>query len=137
MQVAAPPPSTAATETELKINKPQKPITDFKKAVLKKLDNYEINKLTVIAEFYSQLILNNFILTINTELFFLFQLLTLSIVEEMPEQKKPQELTMFSSMESCIYFSMITLKNLEWFVNLLHGTLKFYSNVNRLIFFMP
>ena len=71
----------------------------------------------MIAEFYAQLLLNNFILTVNTELFFLFQLLTLSIVEEMPGQKETKDHRMFTSMESCIYFSMITLRNLEWLVN--------------------
>jgi len=69
-------------------------------------------KLTLLAELYASLLLNNFILTINTELFFLFQLLTLSIVEERPTIR--EELTAFASVEACIYFSMVTLKNLEW-----------------------
>jgi len=91
---------------------PHKQITDFKAAILEKLTESEISKLTLLAELYAALLLNNFILTINTELFFLFQLLTLSIVEERPKVR--EELTLFVSMEACIYFSMVTLKNLEW-----------------------
>jgi len=91
---------------------PQKQITDFKAAILEKLTDSDTLKLTLLAELYASLLLNNFILTINTELFFLFQLLTLSIVEERPTIR--EELTAFASVEACIYFSMVTLKNLEW-----------------------
>ena len=103
--VQAPPPQQQQLP-------PQKQITDFKAAILEKLTELDMLKLTLLAELYASLLLNNFILTINTELFFLFQLLTLSIVEERPKVR--EELTVFASMEACIYFSMVTLKNLEW-----------------------
>lgn len=109
----------------------QKQIIDFKKAVLEKLSESEMNKLSVLAELYACLLLNNFILTINTELFFLFQLLTLSVIDEKPELEKKksadkkeedQSVTIFGSMEACIYFSMLTLKHLECILKFLKSS---------------
>jgi hypothetical protein len=51
------------------------------------LSQDEMSRLSLLAKFYSQLVLNNFILTINTELFFIFQLLTLNAIEDKSERK--------------------------------------------------
>lgn len=51
------------------------------------LTDQDKSRVTLLAELYSKLILNNLIVTINTELFFLFQLLTLNPIEDKHESQ--------------------------------------------------
>ena len=51
------------------------------------LNEKDLEKVSILAKLYAQLIMNNFIVTINTELFFLFQLLTLNSLEDKNESQ--------------------------------------------------
>ena len=80
---ATPSTSTAtATTTTHPAVKTKEEHAMLGESVREALDSGEMQRLSTLADLYAQLILNNLVLTLNTELFFVFQLLTLSSAVE-------------------------------------------------------
>jgi hypothetical protein len=74
-------------ETKDNEAKPKVDFSNLGPLIKKALTESDIDRVSTLAKFYTQLILNNFIVTINIELFFLFQLLTLNSIEDKNESQ--------------------------------------------------
>ncbi len=74
-------------ETKTNETKPKVDFSSLGPLIKKALTESDIDRVSTLAKFYTQLILNNFIVTINIELFFLFQLLTLNSIEDKNESQ--------------------------------------------------
>ncbi|RNA23374.1 hypothetical protein BpHYR1_015659 [Brachionus plicatilis] len=77
---------------------------------------YKFLYLSHFLEYNKKIIDHNFTLTLNTELFFLFQLLTLNSIEDKRNfnPKESNNFRIFVSIESCIFFAIKSISNLEW-----------------------
>jgi hypothetical protein len=74
-------------ETKASEAKPKVDFSNLGPLIRKALSESDIERVSILAKLYTQLILNNFIVTINIELFFLFQLLTLNSIEDKNESQ--------------------------------------------------
>ncbi len=71
--------------SEQKLETKKVDYTNLVTSIKNTLSESDLERASLLAKLYTQLILNNFIVTINIELFFLFQLLTLNSIEDKNE----------------------------------------------------
>ena len=87
------------------------------------LSSKQMQKLALLSEFYCELILNNFIFSLNTEMFFLFQLLTLNSLEDSSHSRDDdKKMKIFTNLESCIYFAIQSICKLECMLKFLKSS---------------